>query len=218
MINVIELHQVTLVRGGNPVLTDVNLAVSAQERIAIVGSNGVGKSTLLRSIVGLERAASGHVELFGHPCTEERQFRQFRHRVGFLFQDSDDQLFCPTVIEDVSFGPLNIGCTQMEAMEHARAALGELGISHLADRISHRLSGGEKRLVCLAGLMAMQPDILLLDEPANGVDAEHEERMRRILHAFPGTMLLVSHDTGFVSALTNRVLSIRDGHLYAGPM
>nr|MCV4208178.1 energy-coupling factor ABC transporter ATP-binding protein [Roseomonas sp. SXEYE001] len=198
-------------------LVDVSLTVGTRDRLAIVGANGAGKSTLLRSIVGLDRATSGRVELFGNTCTEEYQFRKFRSRIGFLFQDSDDQLFCPTVIEDVSFGPLNIGYTHSEAVERAHAALEELDISHLADRISHHLSGGEKRLVCLAGLLAMRPDVLLLDEPTNGVDAEHGQRLKNSLRTFPGAMLLVSHDDGLVSELASHAMAIHGGHLYASP-
>ena len=194
-------------------LRNVSLSLVAGERLAIVGPNGAGKTTLLRTIVGLERPVEGGIRLFGADCASERQFRAVRPRVGYLFQDSDDQLFCPTAIEDVAFGPLNTGCTEAEALARAGEALAELGIAHLAHRISHRLSGGEKRLVCLAGLLAMRPDILMLDEPTNGVDAENGERLRAALRAFPGAMLLVSHDDGFVADLATRAMLLRDGRL-----
>jgi cobalt/nickel transport system ATP-binding protein len=213
MSPLIRLDGVAVSRSGVPLLHDVDLALMAGERLAIVGPNGAGKTTLLRTVVGLERASRGTVRLFGTDCATEKQFRLFRPRIGFLFQDSDDQLFCPTVIEDVAFGPLNTGCPEDEAREHARAALERLGIGHLADRISHRLSGGEKRLVCLAGLLAMRPDVLLLDEPTNGVDARNEQRLRDALHAFPGAMLLVSHDAHFVAELATRAMVIDDGVL-----
>lgn len=215
MTALLQLQDATLVRGGASVLRHVDLALMPAERLAIVGANGSGKTTLLRAIVGLEPAAEGQVHLFGTRCQSERDFRPFRPRIGYLFQDSDDQLFCPSVIEDVSFGPLNTGCTQEQALRRARTALDDLGIGHLADRISHRLSGGEKRLVCLAGLLAMEPDVLLLDEPTNGVDAANGQLLRAALQAFPGAMLLVSHDEGFVADLATRAMLIRDGRLVA---
>jgi len=213
MIALLELRDVTIARAGATVLTGVDLTLERGERLALIGPNGAGKTTLLRSIVGLEPVGGGGIRLFGEDCTTERQFRKARPRIGFLFQDSDDQLFCPTVIEDVAFGPLNMGCTMAEARDRGVAALEGLGIGHLAERISHRLSGGEKRLVCLAGLFAMQPDVLMLDEPTNGVDVENGLRLRRALHDFPGAMVLVSHDTEFVDELATRAMVVRHGRL-----
>ncbi|MDQ0347991.1 energy-coupling factor ABC transporter ATP-binding protein [Ancylobacter vacuolatus] len=213
MSALLALEGVTVARDGAAVLRTVNLALAAGERLAIVGPNGAGKTTLLRTLVGLEHPSAGQVRLFGTSCRSERDFRALRPRIGYLFQDSDDQLFCPSVIEDVAFGPLNLGCTQAEAFRRAEEVLAMLGIHALAPRISHRLSGGEKRLVCLAGLLAMQPDVLLLDEPTNGVDTENGKRLRAALHAFPGAMLLVSHDDGFIAELATRAMAIENGHL-----
>lgn len=209
----IALEDVGVARDGGAVLRGATLSLVAGERLAIVGPNGAGKTTLLRTIVGLEKTVSGTVRLFGAACAEERQFRQYRPRIGYLFQDSDDQLFCPTVIEDVAFGPLNTGCDEQEAEQRALAALADLGIGHLAERISHRLSGGEKRLVCLAGLLAMKPDVLMLDEPTNGVDNENGRRLLDALRAFPGALLLVSHDAAFVAELATRAMIIDGGTL-----
>jgi cobalt/nickel transport system ATP-binding protein len=209
----IVLSGVTVVRDGEAVLRDVSMRLDAGERLAIVGPNGAGKTTLLRTIVGLQRIEAGRVRLFGADCTDERAFRAARPRIGFLFQDSDDQLFCPTVIEDVAFGPLNTGCSRAEAMDRASAALAGLDIAHLADRVAHRLSGGEKRLVCLAGLLAMRPEVLLLDEPTNGVDGRSLERLRRLLDEFAGAIVLVSHDGAFVAEHAARALYLDQGHL-----
>lgn len=218
MNELISLEGVFISRASNNILSNVNLALGAGERLAIVGPNGAGKTTLLRTIVGLERPAKGLVRLFGTECADERSFRLFRPRIGFLFQDSDDQLFCPSVIEDVSFGPLNMGCTEAESLARAQEALDELGIGHLSERISHRLSGGEKRLVCLAGLLAMRPDVLMLDEPTNGIDTENGRRLRAALHAFPGAMLLISHDDHFIAELATRAMVIRDNSLLPGEL
>jgi cobalt/nickel transport system ATP-binding protein len=213
MSELLTVSGLTVRRGDATVLQGVSFGLAAGERLAIVGPNGAGKTTLLRSIVGLERGARGSIRLFGSECTDERAFRSVRPRVGYLFQDSDDQLFCPTAIEDVAFGPLNTGCTQADALARAAEALEGLGIGHLAHRITHRLSGGEKRLVCLAGLLAMRPDILMLDEPTNGVDAENGRRLRAALLRFPGALLLVSHDDGFLAGLATRAMLMRNGAL-----
>lgn len=209
----IRLDGVTACRDGVPVLRNAALAVHAAERLAIVGPNGAGKTTLLRVIMGLMPADAGEVTLFGQSCASEAEFRGQRPRIGFLFQDSDDQLFCPTVIEDVAFGPLNLGLSQGDARTRALGVLEDLGIAHLADRAVHQLSGGEKRLVCLAGVLAMRPEVLLLDEPTNGVDAAHADRLVAELRRFPGAMILVSHDAAFVAGLATRALLLQDGAL-----
>ncbi|RWR08789.1 energy-coupling factor ABC transporter ATP-binding protein [Paenirhodobacter populi] len=213
MIPVVALSDLTVMRGGAAVLRGLSLRLGMRERLAIVGPNGAGKTTLLRCIVGLERPVAGRIALFGTACGGERDFRLFRPRIGFLFQDSDDQLFCPTVAEDVAFGPLNTGATAAGARARALEALAALGIAHLAERVTHRLSGGEKRLVCLAGLLAMRPEVLLLDEPTNGIDAENMARLRAALETFDGAMILVSHDAGFVAGLATRAMMMRDGAL-----
>lgn len=213
MSELLALDDVTVLRDGEAVLRHASLSLGAGERLAIVGPNGAGKTTLLRTLVGLEREVQGRVRLFGAECRKEAAFRAARPRIGYLFQDSDDQLFCPTVIEDVAFGPLNTGCTQKEAVRRAEDVLDQLGIGSLGPRLSHRLSGGEKRLVCLAGLLAMKPDVLMLDEPTNGIDAANGMRLRAALRSFPGAMLLVSHDDGFIAELATRAMAIDNGTL-----
>lgn len=215
MIALLSVRDLHLARDGRPVLAGASLTLRHRDRLAIVGPNGSGKTTLLRVLVGLERPQSGSVTLFGTPCLREADFRAQRPRIGFLFQDSDDQLFCPTVIEDVAFGPLNLGQDAQAAQQTALATLTQLGIGHLADRLAHQLSGGEKRLVCLAGLLAMRPDVLLLDEPTNGVDAENGARLREALLRFDGAMILVSHDEGFVAQIASRAMLLQSGQLLA---
>lgn len=215
MIPLLALEEVSLSRDGRPVLQAASLRLASRERLAIVGPNGAGKTTLLRCLIGLERPDAGRVVLFGTPCQSEAAFRRARPRIGFLFQDSDDQLFCPSVIEDVAFGPLNQGLGAAAARARAGEVLEELGLSHLAERFTHRLSGGEKRLVCLAGLLAMRPEVLLLDEPTNGVDAENGARLRAALAGFGGAMILVSHDEGFVAELASRAMLLHEGRLLA---
>jgi cobalt/nickel transport system ATP-binding protein len=138
-----------------------------------------------------------------------------RTKAGFLFQDPDDQLFCATVIDDVAFGPLNLGMSQAAATATAKDTLAQLDLVSLADRITHRLSGGEKRLVSLASVLAMRPEVLLLDEPTNALDETHLARLTEILNSLPIAMVIVSHDRSFIERLATRAVSLREGSLVA---
>jgi cobalt/nickel transport system ATP-binding protein len=213
MNRLLELNCVTVVRGGQTVLDNVSLSVATGERIALVGANGCGKTTLLRTLVGLEKPANGAVFAFGTERTTEASFREVRTKVGFLFQDPDDQLFCATVIDDVAFGPLNLGMSQADATARAKDTLVQLDLVGLADRVTHRLSGGEKRLVSLATVLAMEPDILLLDEPTNALDEVHLARLTEILSSLAIAMVIVSHDRNFLEKLATRAVCLRGGNL-----
>lgn len=199
--------------GHAPVLRGVSLRIAAGERVAVVGANGTGKSTLLRIALGLIRPKHGSVRAFGQPCLREADFVDVRRRVGLVFQDPDDQLFCPTVAEDIAFGPLNLGHTRAEALRMVDEVLDQLALGHLRDRVTHHLSGGEKRLVTLATVLVMRPDVLMLDEPTNALDPENEERLLSILLALPQAILLVSHDPAFRARLVQRELRLVDGQL-----
>lgn len=196
-----------------PVLRGASLRLHPGERIGLVGANGTGKSTLLRIALGLIRPSRGLVRGFGQPCRSEAQFRDLRRRVGLVFQDPDDQLFCPTVAEDIAFGPLNLGLGRAEALARVDAVLEQLALSHLRHRITHHLSGGEKRLVTLASVLVMRPEVLILDEPTNALDPENEARLTAILRDLPQAMLLVSHDPAFRSALVGQDLRLVEGQL-----
>lgn len=213
MTDFLALQGVSVRRGQRLVLDAVDLNLKAGERLALAGANGAGKTTLLRSIVGLETPASGEIIAFGRVRRHEDDFRDLRQRVGFLFQDSDDQLFAPTVIEDVAFGPLNLGFTPAQAIERARSVLADLDLLALEQRVTHHLSGGEKRLVALAGVLAMDPDVLLLDEPTNALDEAHLNRLTAILSELPVAMILVSHDAHFLATLSTRAVLLEDGKL-----
>jgi cobalt/nickel transport system ATP-binding protein len=169
---------------------------------------------LLQLMVGLYRPQAGRIVAFGRQRDDERAFREVRLRTGLLFQDPEDQLFCPTVLEDVAFGPLNQGCSREQALEIADATLATLGLGGLARRITHKLSGGEKRLVSLASVLAMRPQVLLLDEPTNGLDEAAERRLLEHLEVLPQAMLFISHDRRCVERLARRALLLRDGRLH----
>jgi cobalt/nickel transport system ATP-binding protein len=203
MNELITFENVTIERDGACVLRDVSFSLSAGERLAIVGPNGAGKTTLLRAMVGLQPITKGKIFAFGGERKAEADFTDVRLKAAYMFQDADDQLFCPTVVEDVAFGPL----------ARARQTLTSLSLGHLADRLVRRLSGGEKRMVCLAGVLAMDPDVLLLDEPTNSLDAAHLERLTETLQRIDKAMVIVSHDRPLLDCLATRALAMRDGQL-----
>lgn len=194
-----------------PTLCGVDLHLHAGERLGLVGSNGSGKSTLLKLIVGLLRPAAGRILAFGAPCACEADFAGVRRRVGFVFQNSDDQLFCPTVLEDVAFGPLNLGHPPQRAREMALAALERVGLAEMAPRITYKLSGGEKRGVAIASVLAMEPEVLLLDEPTTGLDRAAAARLRGLLLSLPQAMILVSHDHSLVHDISTRCVLLEGG-------
>lgn len=210
----LDLRDLHFAYPGRPaILAGADLALAPGERLSLTGPNGAGKSTLLRLIMGLERPQRGEIRVFGTLRAAEADFHEVRARVGFVFQDPDDQLFCPTVAEDVAFGPLNLGKTRAEALEIVDETLAGLELLHLRDRVTHKLSGGEKRLVTLAAVLAMQPEILLLDEPTNALDDANEARLTAALEALPQAILLVSHDPAFRARVAPRALRLQAGRL-----
>ncbi len=199
--------------GHAPILDGANLDLHSGQRLALTGPNGSGKSTLLHITLGLKRPTSGTVNILGQTRREEADFHEVRRHIGLVFQDADDQLFCPTVAEDIAFGPLNLGKTRDEALAIVDQVLTDLDLMHLRDRITHKLSGGEKRLVTLATVLAMEPEALLLDEPTNALDTKNEARLLEILNALPQAILLVSHSPTFRDALASDRLDLQDGKL-----
>lgn len=196
-----------------PVLDGLDFHLGAGERVGLVGANGSGKSTLLHLIVGLLRPTGGAIEAFGRVRREEGDFFEVRRRVGLVFQDPEDQLFCPTVAEDVAFGPFNLGRPRDEVEATVTDTLASLGLHGYEDRITYKLSGGEKRLVSLATVLAMKPDVLLLDEPTSGLDEAAENRLLEILLRLPQAMIMATHDRAFLDRLATRTVHLRDGKL-----
>jgi len=201
--------------GGRDVLDGLDLAVAAGQRVALLGANGSGKTTLLHLLVGLLRPRAGGLEAFGRPRRREADFAEVRRRAGLLFQESEDQLFCPTVIEDVAFGPLNIGLPRDEALAAARTALAALGLAGYDERITYKLSGGEQRLVSLAAVLAMGPEMLLLDEPTGNLDGRHRARLVDLLAGRSEGIVLATHDLDMARRLCSRAVLLADGRLAA---
>ncbi|PJC86662.1 energy-coupling factor ABC transporter ATP-binding protein [Vibrio sp. HA2012] len=214
MDKLIELRKLSYQRSnGQFCVEQLDFCLVRGQKVAITGSNGSGKSTLLMMMLGLLQNVKGDVRLFGQPCRTEKDFARYRTRIGLLFQDSDDQLFCPTVIEDVCFGPVNQGHSQEKAQELAYQTLRKLGIEHLAHSVSHLLSGGQKRLVSLATILVMEPEVLLLDEPTNGLDEQNYQMLIDILITVDLPMVLVSHDKKLRQALTSIEYRLENGVL-----
>lgn len=209
----VRLSEVTFSYRDRTVLDQASLELYAGEKLALVGANGAGKSSLMKLLVGLLKPTSGVVEVFGKHRITEEDFHDVRTRIGYLFQDSDDQLFCPTVIEDVAFGPLNQGLSIEEAEEVAIQTLKQLDIESYAQRVTHKLSGGEKRIVALATILAMKPDVLLLDEPTNALDEASEARLVELLSELDQAMIIVSHDKKLLERLATRAVILQQGQL-----
>ena len=192
--------------GGRHVLKDLDFDLYPNERIGLVAPNGSGKTTLFHIIMGLLKPSRGRLTMFGRPAEKEADFVAIRRRIGLLFQDADDQLFSPTVLEDVAFGPLNLGKTREDAIAIARRTLSRLGLADFEDRITFRLSGGEKRLVSLATVLAMEPEILLLDEPTTGLDDQTRHTLTQLIAGL----------ARFLAATTDKTYSMEGGRILLG--
>ena len=195
------------------VLEGINFELKRGERIGLVGTNGSGKTTLLQLIVGLIKPSSGTIKIFDKERKTEKDFLEVRKRVGLLFQDADDQLFCPTVAEDVAFGPFNLGKSREEVSRIVDRTLESLGISKYKNRVTYKLSGGEKRLVSLATVLAMEPEVLLLDEPTYGLDEESEQRILDILAELPLSKIIISHHRHFLKKITSRIMRLHNSKI-----
>ena len=182
------------------------------ERIGLVGANGSGKTTLFHLIMGLLHPAEGKIEIFEKERKVENDFIEVRERIGLVFQDPDDQLFSPTVAEDIAFGPLNLRKNHQETKKILKETLEILGLSGFEDRITYNLSYGEKRLVSLATVWAMQPEILLLDEPTIWLDEETIEKIVQILNSYLYlAYIIISHDKKFLKETTNCIYLMDNG-------
>lgn len=212
---IIELHKICyhFATDAPAVLDSLNFVID-DEKVGLIGPNGCGKTTLFHVIMGLLRPTSGKINFHGREVQSQSDFKHLRREVGFLFQSSDDQLFSPTVIEDVAFGPLNLGQSADEARTVAVATLEKLGLYSFEDRITHKLSGGEKKLVALATILAMNPKLLLLDEPTNNLDLEILGRLMDILNDLDLPYVIISHDWDFLVETTDVMYAMEKGQLY----
>ena len=199
--------------GGSPVLDGITFEVSDGEKVGLVGANGAGKSTLLKCVPGLLEA-SGIITVSGLRVSREN-IAEIRRKVGFVLQDPDNQMFMPKVIDDMIFGPVNYGSTREEAEEQADSVLRGLGIPHLRDRYNHRISGGEKRMAAIATVLAMRPDVMLMDEPSSSLDPRNRRALINTLSGLDKTMIIASHDLDMILDICPRVILLDHGTLIA---
>ena len=199
---------------GTEALRGVDFTLEPGECVAVLGANGSGKTTFVLHLNGLHTATSGSVIVCGLPVNKTN-LAQIRQRVGLVFQDSDEQLFMPTVMEDVLFGPLNQGLSLPEATARAEKALEQTGIAKLAGKAPYHLSSGEKRRASLAGILAMDPEVLVLDEPTTFLDPPGQRDLRDLLKALPQAKLIVTHDIPFARSLATRAVFFQAGRIAA---
>lgn len=201
---------------GHVALRDVSLEINWGEKVALVGPNGAGKSTLMLHLNGI-LSDQGRVQVTGLPVIRPN-LPVIRARVGLVFQNPDDQLFSPTVFEDVAFGPLHMGLVKDEVRARVARALEQVGMRHYTDRLSHHLSAGEKKRVAIATVLSMDPEILILDEPSAGLDPRARRALITLLRQLPLTMLVSTHDMRMVSELLSRMVIMDEGRIVAdGP-
>ncbi|WP_377476070.1 MAG: ABC transporter ATP-binding protein [Microcoleus anatoxicus] len=196
-----------------PVLQGISFTLQPGERVALLGLTGAGKSTLLENLIGLKMPLSGEIRVQGTKL-EEGNLSKVRRQIGFCFQDANDQLFMPTILEDVMFGPRNYGVSAGLARDRALALLDEFGLVEFAHRSAHELSGGQRRLAALAAILALEPTILILDEPTNGLDPSWRRHLAKVLSQLAIEVILIaSHDLNWIGKTTQRALILAEGQI-----
>ena len=201
---------------GTKALRGVDLTITPGEKVGLVGQNGSGKSTLLMCLSGLF-IGEGAVRVEGVELSPSR-VKEVRGRVGLVFQSSDDQLFMPTLADDLAFGPINLGLTEPEVQQRVSEAAAQMGLSAMLDRPPHHLSMGQMRNAAIASVLAMRPALLLMDEPSSNLDPRSRRRLMDVLEVMDATMLIAAHDLALVGGLCDRVAVIDEGRIVAhGP-
>jgi cobalt/nickel transport system ATP-binding protein len=198
---------------GQQALTDINLTINQGDSVALIGPNGAGKSTLLLHLNGILRS-NGTVRLLDR-LVDDKNLRWVRSKVGLVFQNPDDQLFSPTVFDDVAFGPINMGYPANEVRRVVARALGLVGVSGYEKRSPHHLSLGEKKRIAIATVLSMSPEILVIDEPTSNLDPRGKWSLISVLKGLPGTKVVASHDLELVKAVCQRVVILDQGRVVA---
>lgn len=202
--------------GGEPALRTLTFRISAGERVGLIGANGAGKSTLMKAALGLIET-EGRILVGGLPV-ERANLPEIRRRLGCVLQNPDDQMFMPTVLDDMVFGPMNYGMSRRDAETLAEETLAMLGIERLKNRHNHRMSGGEKRMAAIAAIAAMKPEVILMDEPSAALDPRNRRALIHLLERLPMTKIIASHDLDLVLETCDRVILLADGTIAAdGP-
>jgi len=214
MDRIVEIENLSFVYpDGCQGLKDISLAVEPGENLAVIGPNGAGKSTLLLHLNGILRGNS-LVKVCGLPV-EEKNLKEIRRKVGLVFQDPDDQLFSPTVFDDVAFGPLNLGYSEVEVRQRVAQALEGVGLAGYEKRSSHHLSAGERKRIALATVLSLNPQLLVLDEPTSNLDPRSKWSLIELLRRLPVTKVIAAHDLELVRALCPRTVVLDEGRMVA---
>ena len=198
---------------GTKVLVDISFAIKKGEKVGLIGANGAGKSTLFKSLLGLVNA-SGTILIDGLQMNKVN-LSQIRKKVGYVIQDSDNQMFMPTVMEDLIFGPMNYGMSRGEAQEKAEQIMVQLNILHLKEKYNHKISAGEKKMAAIAAILMMEPEVMLMDEPTSSLDPKNKRNLVGILNKLDVGMVIASHDMDLIRETTNRVLLLDEGRIIA---
>lgn len=197
---------------GKSVLNDLSFAIKENESVGLIGANGAGKSTILKILVGICEGYNGIVSVDGMPV-EKKNYTEIRKKVGYLFQNSDNQLFLPTVREDVEFGPKNYGYSKEEINERCEWALSQVDMLEFIDEPIYHLSGGLKKRAAIASILSLKPRILLLDEPSVALDPKSRRQLIEVLKKIPGTKFIASHDLDMIGALCDKTILLSKGRL-----
>ena len=201
---------------GRPVLNDISFRIEDGEAVGLIGANGAGKSTIMKLLLGL-LSGEGKITVDGDEVKKEN-LAKIRRKLGFVLQNSDNQMFMPTVYEDMIFGPLNYGLSREETDARVDAVLAQLGLQDLKHRHNHKLSGGEKRMAAIATVLAMEPEAVLMDEPTSALDPRNRRLMIETIRTLPGTKLITSHDLDMIWDTCSRVILLSGGAVAAdGP-
>ena len=198
---------------GLPVIDDLNFTVRKGETVGLIGANGAGKSTIMKLMLGLLQG-EGQILVDGLPV-EKKNLPVIRQKIGFVLQDSDNQMFMPTVYEDMIFGPLNYGLSKEEAEKRVDRVLGDLNLEELKHRHSHKLSGGEKRMAAIATILAMEPEMIVMDEPSTALDPCNRRAVINTINQLPQTKLIASHDLDMILDTCQRVILLSHGRIAA---
>ena len=199
--------------GETPVVEDLTFAIQKGESVGLIGANGAGKSTIMKLLLGLV-SGSGRIAVDGLPVTRQN-LSAIRQKIGFVLQDSDNQMFMPTVYEDMIFGPRNYGLSKQEAEQRVDDVLGRLGLQELKHRYNHKISGGEKRMAAIATILAMEPEAIVMDEPSTALDPVNRRTVIRTINALSQTKLIASHDLDMILDTCQRVILLSHGSIVA---
>lgn len=213
-IPIIKLENIKFGYDSQFILNDLTLEIFYGEKVGLIGPNGSGKTTLLYIITGFLKPFSGKITILGKERKQEKDFLEVRQKIGLLFQDSDAQLFCPTVKEEIAFGPLNLKKSRTEVKEIVKKIANTFNIVHLLDRPTYKLSAGEKKIIALATVFAMDPVCYLLDEPSDGLDEATRQRLKDLLNTLVKTCLIVSHDKEFLRDVVKKIYILKDGQIF----